>query len=224
MLPSFPRTHFTGMAEVFPWGQRSALIRFPRDAQDSFKHLHDSGWAFTPRRCHSSKLCPHGEKHSHLCSSRCPPQRSEEELKLQFGTRLLNFLSQNLFSQALLQSSPDIWLLYIINSQLSICEHEQRKWHRDSKLESACSWLCRCAARCRWQFRALAFYLWFFALYYPSKMRDIQERECQKHGLKPNQDFWSCHTFFLGPNTRWSGEEASLAGPAVFQETPWLLL
>lgn len=224
MLPSFPMACFMGTAEVFPWGKRSALIKLPRDAQDSFKHLHDSGWAFTPRRCHSSRLCPRGEKHPDLRSSRCPPQRSEKELKLQFRARLVNFLSQNLFSQPLLQTSSDMWLLSIINSRLSVCDHEQSKGHRDSELESACSWLRRCAAKCRWQCCALAFYLWFFAFDYLSKMRDGQEREGQKHGLKPNQDFWSCRAFFLGPNTRRNGDEATLAGPAILQETPWLLL
>lgn len=67
---------------------------------------------------------PHGELHTDLSSSGCPPQGEEKDLKLLFIARLVNFLSQNLFSQPLLQTSPDIWLLYMINSQLSSCEHE----------------------------------------------------------------------------------------------------
>lgn len=38
--------------------------------------------------------------------------------------RLAIFFPLNLFSQAWLQTSPDIWLLYMINSRLCSCEHE----------------------------------------------------------------------------------------------------
>lgn len=130
-----------------------------------------------------------------LSSSSCPPKGSEKERKLLFIARLANFLFQNLFSQTLFQTRPDIRLLYMTNSELSICEHEWRKWHTDGRFESACSSPRRHAARCPWHCWALAFYLRFFALDYLRKMRDDQEREDQKHELQPDQDFWSCHTF-----------------------------
>lgn len=111
-LQSFPHWDVLQFFCGLFYGLMVSIHKTSQRMQYWFKHIHDSGWVLPPKDViHPSQI------HMESCTQIWAPPGVRKRTESTVIVRMVNFVSQNLFSQPLFQTSLILYMiLYMINS------------------------------------------------------------------------------------------------------------